>query len=192
MGPPPGEANRKQIMESGQHGAASIQELVEAYRIAHATKDLKKLRPMLGTTIGQVHSDGTLSTFRRYSGDEVAIEKLFSIPIDEVLVEPGPLLDPNIGTSAKYYHVITGRVTCMVGNVRGKIVLVTNEGKHLDPGYILFEHYGGRLVMSNDLQVTEDAFKSYQTHRPQQWLPLPLDPKTPEEKAFEKKIMRYK
>ncbi|MCA9095534.1 MAG: hypothetical protein KDA68_18775 [Planctomycetaceae bacterium] len=169
FGPPPGEENRKAIMESGKHGAESIEKLVEAYRRAHLREDMREIRTMLGWNVGHLQSDGNYPWHMRQSLEEDLMQKIFKIPLKEVIFEKGEPPDPEKGGEALYFNQETKKGVGICGNVYGKLILITNDGRRLDPSYIVIEYYGGRFVLNMDFAVAEDANESYIKSCPQKW-----------------------
>ncbi|MCA9095533.1 MAG: hypothetical protein KDA68_18770 [Planctomycetaceae bacterium] len=174
FGPPPGEENRKAIMESGKHGAETIEKLVEAYRRAHLREDMREIRSMLGWNVGYARPDGTYPWYTRQSVDEDIMEKIFKIPVKEIIYEEGAPPDPEKGGEAMYYNKGSKKSKVIHGNVYGKIILIAEDGRRLDPSYVVLEYYGGRFVVNVESVVADDARESYYQNRPQKWTGLEI------------------
>ena len=121
--------------------------------------------------------------------------KMFDIPIKDVefLAGCGPHSGTRYGERATFYRHRDGQSNqsaSICGDVYGRFILIAEDGRRIDPCYVVLDYYGQYMVNTFAI-VVEDAYDSYQKKRPPVWLPVPMDPQTPEEKALCKEILKY-
>lgn len=193
--PPPGESHRKQVMEQGLYGAATIEELRTTYLKAHQAKDMQMVRHMFGFNVGILNRDHSRPLFSGATHpSELAIAKLFEIPIKDVEFLAGPGPNTKYGRRVAFYRIdpeIGKQSTRIAGNTYGRLVLVAEDDRRIDPFFVVLGHYGGRFVMDTDYYVVDDAREAHFQKRPPVWLPVPMDPQTDEEKALVKRILHH-
>ncbi|MCA9092644.1 MAG: hypothetical protein KDA68_04105 [Planctomycetaceae bacterium] len=191
--PPPGELHRKQVMEQGLYGAASIEELRSTYLKAHQAKDMQMVRHMFGWNVGTLNVDHSRPLWSGATHpSELAIAQLFEIPIRDV--ELLARMESKYSRKIAFYCEREGgkaKRTSIGGRTRGRLVLIAEDGRRIDPFFAVLEYYGKRFVMNTDRHVVEDAVEAHLKNRPPVWLPVPMDPQTPEEKALVLRLFHY-
>ena len=184
--PAPGEQNRKDQMQQKQYGAESIEQLREMYLIAHQKKDMDLFRHMLGWNVGRLNDKHRHSWGSVAQPKEKLMIKMFGIPIKDVEFLAGPGPRSEYGKSCAFYRHRVGQPKQGVGisgDIYGRFILIAEDGRRIDPFYVVLDYYG-LYIVSTQPWVVEDAYVSYENSRPPIWLPVPMEPKTPEEKAL--------
>jgi|HubBroStandDraft_6_1064221.scaffolds.fasta_scaffold317387_2 hypothetical protein len=169
-GPPPGEARRKSIVESGKAGAASIEELREAYRKAHRKKDFKALGELCLWNLGRRSwlPQGQLNP------TEAAMRKIMEFPIKSVGFEAGPLVGPEGDATVSYIRPNGKPAYHIGGKIAGKLILVMADGEFLDASYVVLNYYG-RYFLQVGQFVVEDAAQHLKTGRPREYVAVPMN-----------------
>lgn len=189
-GPPPlQKPDPKAIEAARKHGAGSIEELIRFYRTAHLRKDMKEFRQVVFWSLGAMDPEThTYPWYYHVLPDERLMEKVFDIPLKDVQFQPGPgPKDQEYGHSICYYRKLPdGRTSWswMGGEVYGKLILFTMDGRRLDPGYIVMGGAPGRFNLHIHGPTTEDVLQLYKNPRPPLWLALPMKPANQEELAL--------
>jgi hypothetical protein len=167
--PPPADAKRKAEVETGKAGgAASIEELRKAYETAHRRRDFKALDDLYGADLAlpQWLARGVLSP------TQVAMREVTKYPIRAVEFEASPPRAQGRSGDVSYRK---GRQTGhVVGDTRGKLILVMANGERLDPAYVVLKYYG-RFFLEVEQVIVEDAVQHLKTGRPCKWVALPMD-----------------
>ena len=124
---------------------------------------------------------------------ETAMVKMFDIPIKDVEFLAGPGPRSKYGQECSFYRDRVGQPkqsTAIMGDIYGRFILIAEDGRRIDPFYVVLDYYGRYMISTEAIQA-EDAYDSYQNNRPPIWLPVPMDPQTPEEKSLVKELLNY-
>lgn len=167
--PPPGEHGRKASVEAGRSGAASIEELRETYKRAHLAKDMRKIRPLCVWNVGVLNADGSRPWYRGEPPlEEAAMTKLIDVPLQDVEFLAMP------GRSITYRNTENQNGDSVSAEIHGKLLLITEDGRRLDPCFIVLNYYG-RFHLNVQHLVALDALDSFQKGRPAKYICLPID-----------------
>jgi hypothetical protein len=146
----------------------SIEELCEGYEKAHRTKDFKALDDLYGADLGLPKwlARGVLSDEQR------AMREMTNFPIRAVEFEASPPRPDGRKGDVRYRR---GHQTDhIIGDTRGKLILVMASGERIDPSYVVVNYYG-RFFLEIAQLVTEDAVQHLKTGRPCKFIAVPMD-----------------
>jgi hypothetical protein len=151
----------------GQIGAATVQELIERYREAHRHQDVESLRSLyIQTAAG--HSALTLEKDER-----PLCEIVRRFPLLDVVFEPSPHTKLGGAKLVRYAkRDRTDRYLIVAGE--GRLILVGDDGRRLDPGYAIKEWSGRYYIDAADI-VAADAADALITGREPLFVCLMMD-----------------
>jgi hypothetical protein len=158
-------------------GAATVEELVSAYRLAHTRKDPDLMRD-LDFSEAQHGVQGSRLVSRRKS-----LEALFELDLEEARVIEIPER-PNVTRDVGYFSRETDGSVKWFGlggptneYNRGKLVLVGRRANHdriaVDLGLII-RRYEERVYFDINYHVLSDATNVIESNKEPKYLPIPL------------------
>lgn len=142
----------------GERGGLTIESLVTRYAEAHRRKDLNLMRPLLSWN--RTHFIGDRSQ------DEAPIMRICEEPLARVEFVRHPDFNCPRGGEATYY-IPAGqwgysKSHCQAAGVFGKVILVLQNGRKLDPGFLVTKidklfYIDAQSWLANDVVNSLDA-----------------------------------
>ena len=156
------------LVVKGQMGAASIEELIERYRLAHLQRDFESLRALYVWTAARQPAAAIEESERPVH------EIVQRFPLQDVVFEASPPSRLGGGEKMVRYVETNRRGRSLIAVGEGRLILVGSDGTRLDPGYAA-KHYHERYHISVSDLVATDAADALATRRQPQFICVPMD-----------------